>query len=110
MEEFWNVINPAVTTILVALAALLVAQGIAFVRRRTSQEQFALIQRIAAQAVTMAEQVSTDNAEKKRLAVEHAQALLEKYGIKLDLVVLEEAIEAAVFSELKAGTAALSTP
>lgn len=106
METFWNVIEPVVITVLLALVAMLIGQGFALLRRRTSQEQFSLIQRIASQAVKMAEQLSSDNADKKRLAIEHAQALLTKYGIKLDLIVLEEAIEAAVFSELKQQLAA----
>jgi len=106
METFWNVIEPVVITVLLSLVAMLIGQGFALLRRRTSQEQFGLIQRIAAQAVKMAEQLSTDNADKKLLAVSHAQLLLERYGIKLDLIMLEEVIEAAVFSELKQQLAA----
>lgn len=101
MESIWDIVNPAITAVVVALVGVLIAQGIAWLRRRTSQEQLVLIQWIVSQAVNMAEQIGADNADKKRLAIEHAQALLEKYGIKLDLVVLEAAIEAAVFSELK---------
>lgn len=99
--EIWDLINPAAVTILVALAALLVVQGVALLRRRTSQEQFAIIQRIAAQAVKMAEQLSEDNATKKQLAMDAASRWLEQYKIKLDLYMLESAVEAAVFSELK---------
>ena len=70
--EFWNVIDTAMVAILVALIGALAAFAAAWLRRKTNQEQFALIQWIAAQAVKMAEQMSQDNEEKKRLALASA--------------------------------------
>ncbi|MCB8988955.1 MAG: hypothetical protein H6661_14535, partial [Ardenticatenaceae bacterium] len=69
--------------------------------RKLSQEQFALVQWIAAQAVKMAEQVSQDNEEKKRLAIASVEEWLKQYGVKIDLHLIDEAVEAAVFAELK---------
>ncbi len=99
--EFWNAIDAALVAILVALIGALAAFAAAWLRRRTNQEQFTLIQWIAAQAVKMAEQMSQDNEEKKRLALANAEEWLKQYGIKIDLHLLDDAIEAAVFAELK---------
>ena len=99
--EFWNAIDTAIVTILVALIGALAAFAAAWLRRKTNQEQFALIQWIAAQAVKMAEQMSQDNQEKKRLALANAEEWLAHYGIKIDLHLLDDAIEAAVFTELR---------
>ncbi|MCB8987565.1 MAG: hypothetical protein H6661_07440 [Ardenticatenaceae bacterium] len=57
---FWNAVTTAIAWSLWR-GAVLAAYGAALLRRKLSQEQFALVQWIAAQAVKMAEQVSQDN-------------------------------------------------
>lgn len=101
MSEFWSIVTTALVTVSVALIGLLAWRARAYLAARLNAQQLALLQQIVSQAVLMAEQVSEDNAEKKRLALETAEAWLRQYGIEIDLDVLEAAIEAAVFDELK---------
>lgn len=99
--DIWTPITTALITVAVAIIGLLAWKSRAYLAGRLSQEQLALLKQIAGRAVLMAEQVSEDNAEKKRLAMETAEKWLKQYGIEIDLDVLEAAIEAAVFDELK---------
>jgi len=94
--EFWNVITTASAAILVAIIGLLAWKGRDYLISRLSQEQLALLKQVVARAVLMAEQISQDNTEKKRLAMEMAEKWLKQYGIEIDLDILEAAVEAAV--------------
>lgn len=99
--DIWTPITTGLVTIAVAIIGLLAWKGSAYLAGRMNQEQLALLKQIAGRAVLMAEQVSEDNAEKKRLAMETAEKWLKQYGIEIDLDMLEAAVEAAVFDELK---------
>lgn len=101
MTDFLSIVTTALVTILVSLICLLAWRARAYLAARLNAQQLALLQQVVARVVLMAEQVSEDNAEKKRLALETAEVWLKQYGIEIDPDVLEAAVEAAVFDELK---------
>jgi LL-H family phage holin len=87
----------------VAIGALgyLVRAAISYLKARTSAEHYALLEKLATQAVAAAEQTMKSSAGKAKLEAATAvvrNALLKK-GIQLDESQIAAAIEAAVYVE-----------
>lgn len=69
-----------------------------------------LLQSSAAIAVRASEQAIKDNPDKKRAALQFVQDYLDARGVHLPVIVIEGAVEAAVFSEIDHGTPPANTP
>jgi heme A synthase len=101
--EFAEAISPALQvlleSVLVALAAVLIAWMSAKyseARAGMNTDQQYLLDLLASMAVDAADQIYTDNKEKKAYAIHVVQTSLEKYGMKLDLLTIVAAIESQV--------------
>lgn len=89
-------------TALVAVATWIGRQVVALIKKQLTASQIETLFKVAAIAVTFAEQTGAEKtgAEKKLEAIRVAQIYLDAYNIKVSLSQLEAAIEAAVFSEI----------
>lgn len=89
-------------TALVAVATWVARQIVALIKRQLTAQQIETLFKVAAIAVTFAEQTGADKtgAEKKAEALRVAQTYLNAYNIKVTATQLNAAIEAAVFSEI----------
>jgi hypothetical protein len=104
--SFAEAVSPALQVlleaVLIALAATLTAWAKAKygeTRASMGHEQQYFLDLITRTAVTAAEQLYTDNAEKREYAIRVVTESLAGYGIKLDLLTIAAAIEAEVFAK-----------
>lgn len=91
----------ALVPVVIGAIGYLVRAAISYLKARTSAEHYALLEKLAAQAVAAAEQTMKSSAGKAKLEAATAvvrSALLKK-GIKLDEEQIAAAIEAAVYVE-----------
>ena len=83
-----------------ALVSMLLSVGLYWLRQNLKAREYEMVLWIVRQAVLAAEQLGGDGGEKKRAAVEIAEAWLARYGIRLPVARIAEAIETAVLEEL----------
>lgn len=101
--------TPIISNILLAVVTVVVGVvGKAardFTVANKNNKEFALVTSIIEQGVQFAEQVysSTDGQEKKAAALDYIERELAKQGIKVDLDIISDAIEAAVLREFNYG-------
>jgi LL-H family phage holin len=91
----------AMVPVIVGGLGYLARSVIAFVKAKTSAEQYAMLEKLAAQAVLAAEQTMKNSAGAKKLEAAKAvvtNALLKR-GIVIDEQQVIAAIEAAVYTE-----------
>jgi hypothetical protein len=91
-----------VVTALVTIAGWLGKTLVSFVNKKLTAEQIAVLMKVAAISVAVAEQTGLGKTaeEKKAEAMFVAQTYLDAYGIKVNAEQLSAAIEAAVFNEI----------
>jgi len=106
--DFLEAISPALQTLIISLVTLLLGQASVYVNKKyqelkgnVSADQAHLLDFIVERAVATVEQLYKDapNEIKRANAIFIAEKALENYGIKIDLNVIEDAIEAAVFDK-----------
>lgn len=114
MDDFWyKLIENILLAFLPVLASL--AAGALFAWLRKTWAQFKaekpdaawILEQAASMAVAAAEQAGAAGyiTDKKNYALDMAQAYLDAQGIKINLDLLDAAIEAAVFNEINKGKA-----
>ena len=102
--------TPIITNVLLAVVTVVIgAIGKAardFTVANKNNKQFALVTSIIEQGVQFAEQVysSADGQEKKDAALDYIQRELDKQGIKVNVDLISDSIEAAVLREFNYGT------
>ena len=112
MDDFWyKLIENILLAFLPVLASL--AAGALFAWLRKTWAQFKaekpdvawILEQAASMAVAAAEQAGAAGyiTDKKNYALDMAQAYLDAQGIKINLDLLDAAIEAAVFNEINKG-------
>ena len=106
--EFLQAVSPALQTLLTTLFVVLAGQASAWLvqvyktkRNDLTREQQYFLDLIATRAVTAAQQLYTDNEEKREYAFDVVDTTLAGYGINLDAEVIYSAIEAEVFNKFK---------
>lgn len=101
--------TPIITNVLLAVVTIIVgALGKAardFTVANKNNKEFALVTSIIEQGVQFAEQVynSSDGQAKKAAALDYIERELAKQGIKIDVELVADAIEAAVLREFNYG-------
>ena len=116
MDDFWyKLIENILLAFLPVLASL--AAGALFAWLRKTWAQFKaekpdiawILESAASMAVAAAEQAGAAGCitDKKNYALGVAQAYLDAKGVKIDLALLDAAIEAAVFNQLNSGKPAI---
>ena len=107
LKDFAEAISPALQTLLVALVTALLGQASAWMVKQyqikkveLSQENQYLLDFFVGRAIKTVEQLYFDqpSQEKKDLAIDIVEGLLAKYGFVIDVNVIADAVEAAVFS------------
>jgi hypothetical protein len=110
LKDFALAISPALQVLLEALFTLLATQAAAYIygkikqqRAQMSDQERYLADFIVGQAARAAEQLYKDGkgAEKKAYALAAAEKALAKYGVTLDLDIVEAKLEAAVYDQFK---------
>lgn len=91
----------AMVPVVIGAIAYIARQLVAWIKSKTSAEQYALIESLAAQAVKAAEQTmkTRPGQEKKAAALSVVRSALLAKGIKVDETAISAAIEAAVYAE-----------
>lgn len=108
--------TPIISNILLAVVTVVIgAVGKAardFTVANKNNKQFALVTSIIEQGVQFAEQVyeSADGQSKKAAALDYIQRELDKQGVKVNVDLLSDAIEAAVMREFNYGTSVEPQP
>jgi len=107
-KDFLEAITPALQTLIVALVTALLGQASAWMVKQyqlkkaelSYNEQYYL-DFFAARAVKTVEQLYFDeeSQEKKNSAISIVERALSKYGLNIDVDVIADAIEAAVFKQ-----------
>jgi hypothetical protein len=107
-KDVLTAISPALQTLIVGLVTLILGQLSAYLHRKyaelkiaVSSDQRYFLDFVVSRAVDTVEQLygTFGNSIKKTKAVEIAQAALKNYGVNVDLQVIEDAIEAALFGK-----------
>lgn len=100
LSEFVTQFVIACVPLLVAGIAYVAKQVVAYVKSRTSAEQYALLERLARQAVQAVEQTlrTEPGTEKKAAAIAAVRGALLSKGIKLDEDAIASAVESAVYA------------
>jgi hypothetical protein len=110
MENLLNITLQALVTavvpILTAMVVVVVKGWADDLKVKVGERRWFQVLEIVSASVKAAEQVGLANealklgAEKKKYALAMAQAALDQYGIKVDIVVLEGLIEKVVLEEI----------
>jgi LL-H family phage holin len=101
LSIFLNALVPAIATALIAVAGYIGKQLVAFIKARTTREQYALVQALALEAVRAVEQTAKSDAGQAKFAKAKVivEAQLLSKGIRLETDVIAATIEAAVYQE-----------
>jgi len=112
MDEFWyRLIENLMLAFLPVLASLAAGALIAWIRKSWAEfkelrpDIAYYLEQAANMAVTAAEQAGAQGfiEDKKNYALDIAQRYLDAKGIKVDIELIEAAIEAAVLTEINGG-------
>jgi LL-H family phage holin len=100
LSDFVSQFVVACIPLLVTGIAYVARQVVNYVKSKTSAEQYALLERLARQAVQAVEQTlkSKPGAEKRAAAVAAVRGALLAKGIKLDEGAIISAVESAVYA------------
>lgn len=100
LSDFVTQFVLACIPLLVTGVAYVAKQVINYVKSKTSAEQYALLERLARQAVQAAEQTlkSKPGQEKRAAAIAAVRGALLSKGIKLDEEAIASAVESAVYA------------
>jgi len=101
-QEFLSVVLPVLFSALAGLVVVYVKKGIDQIKANVSEDLWWALEQAAASAVKAAEQVGLqeESTDKLSYAVDYATGWLKMRGYKIDLALIEAAIEAAVWEEL----------
>lgn len=108
LKDFAHAISPALTELIKGVLLLLVLQAIAWVKAKsvavkssmTTDQQW-WVETLAGTAVRAAQQIYTDNADKREYAFDYVERELSKAGIEMDVDSIYALIEAEVFRQFK---------
>jgi len=107
-QNFLDAISPALQTLIAALVTLLLGQASLYVQRKyealkanASSDQRYFLDFLVNRAVESVEQLYADNETKKEEAIKIVEAALKNYGLTVDVDVIADAIESAVFVNKK---------
>lgn len=101
VEQILNALIPLAATGLVTLVAFLVRSLDKWVRANVGMREYSILNAIATVAVQSIEQqyLESESPTKKLLAVKAVNSFLNERNIKIDVVSIDSAVEAAVLRE-----------
>lgn len=109
LQKFLEIVIPVLATLVAGYVAVGIRKLIEEIKANLNEKQLALATEIVHEAVLAAEQVGLGDAliDKKDYALDLAEQWLASHGIKLDLKILDNLIEAAVMDEFNRDKAPL---
>lgn len=105
LQKFLEIVLPVLVSALAGLAIAWITKVVNQIKSSISSDAQWYISQAVESAVLAAEQVGLDDflMDKKQYALNVAQKQLDAKGIKIDLGILSDLIEAAVMSEFNRG-------
>lgn len=89
-------ITPIVTAVIGLLGTVITVTVLPFVRAKTTAKEQEIISAVAKTAVFAAQQILSDNAQKKSYAINYVGEILGKKNIKLSLKEISTSVESAL--------------
>ena len=110
LQKFMEIVLPVLATALAGLVIAWLTKVINEIKSKLSEDAQWIIRQAVNSAVLAAEQVHLNDVlvDKKEYAIRFAQDQLNKSGIKIDLAILANLIEAAVMNEFNRDRVAIS--
>ena len=101
LTPFLEAVLPVLAAALAALVIAWIRKVIAEIKQKLDDRALWLLQEATTIAVQAAEQMNLSGqiADKKKYAMDLAEKWLASHGVKIDISVIEAAIEAAVLTE-----------